>query len=110
MARVIIDNDLKAAVKKKFKGRAVKIFRLMQELENAPKKGKHLTSIAGIAIKEIKYEGFRFYFIVDAKAIKFLPLQELVDLLIKFVRMSDKKEQQKTIEEIKTWLQSLDKT
>ena len=52
-------------------------------------------------IKEIKYNVFRFYFITDGFKIKMLGKDELEDLLIKFVKMSDKKSQQKTIDEIK---------
>ncbi len=107
MARVIIDNDLKQTVKKKFKQESKTIFRLMQEFEKSPKKGKHLATINDIAIRELKYKSFRFFCITDAYAIKFLDLQELHNLIIKFVRMSDKKKQQQTIEEIKEALRKI---
>ena len=53
------------------------------------------------------YKKFRFYFITDGYKVKFLKAEELKDLLMKFVRMSEKKDQQKTIEEIKHILRSL---
>ena len=52
-------------------------------------------------LKELKYKSFRFYFIVDGKKLKVFSKEELTDLLIKFVRMSDKKSQQKVIDEIR---------
>ena len=59
---------------------------------------------SGFVVKELKYKGFRFYFIVDGAKLNFLSKGELVDLLMKFVRMSDKRTQQKTIDEIRNIL------
>ncbi|MBU1974372.1 MAG: hypothetical protein KKH52_03180, partial [Nanoarchaeota archaeon] len=73
----------------------------LKSLENNPHKGKFLGTVGGIAIKELKYQGFRFYFITDGYKLKCLDKALLTNLLLKFVRMSDKKHQQKTIEEIK---------
>jgi len=58
-------------------------------------------------IKEIRKDSYRFYFITDGFKIKMLQKEELSDLLIKFVRMSDKKNQQKIIDEIKHVLRSI---
>ena len=74
---------------------------LLETLEKNPKKGKFLGQFAGFAIKELKYKNFRFYFIVDGYKLNILSEKELVDLLMRFVRMSDKKAQQKTIDEIR---------
>ena len=52
-------------------------------------------------IKEIKYKNFRFYFITDGYKLKVMDKANLVNLLIRFVRMSNKKDQQETINEIK---------
>ena len=82
---------------------------LMESLEENPKKGKPVGQVGGIVIKELKYGKFRFYFITDGFKLKFLEIQELNELLIKFVRMSDKKTQQKTIEEIKIVLKNFGK-
>jgi hypothetical protein len=72
-----------------------------------PKKGTTLGTVGGIVIKELKYEGFRFYFITDAHRVRFMEDKELIDLLLRFVRMSDKKTQQKTIDEIREVLITL---
>lgn len=101
MAKVEIDINLKNEVLKKFKHESKEIFRQMQSLEENPHKGKMLGEVGGIVIKEIKYASFRFYFVTDGFKLKIMDQSKLVDLLIKFVRMSDKKDQQKTINEIK---------
>ena len=101
MAKVEITETLYQEIEKKFKREANKIIDLMQTLEQSPKKGKLLGSVGGIVIKELKYSAFRFYFITDGFKLKCLKEEELTDLLIRFVRMSDKKHQQETIDEIK---------
>ena len=101
MAKVIITVTLEEEVNKKFKQEAVEIFSLLRTLEDNPKKGKEVGVVGAILIKEIKYNKFRFYFITDGYKVKFLKTDDLKDLLIKFVRMSEKKDQQKTIDEIK---------
>ena len=101
MAKVIITKDLEDEINRRFKGESVKIFELIYSLKENPKKGKPIGQVGGIVIKEIKYEKCRFYFVTDGFKLKLLSIQELSDLLIKFVRMSDKKTQQKTIDEIK---------
>ncbi len=104
MARVEIAKNLKGEIFKKFRGDSVKIFELMMSLRNSPKKGKFLGNVGNVAIKELKFKSFRFYFITDAFKVRFLGVDELEDLLIKFVRMSDKKRQQKVIGEIRDFL------
>jgi hypothetical protein len=101
MAKVEIIFSLVKEIERKFKGEAHKIIDLMESLENNPKKGKVLGSAAGMAIKELRYKSFRFYFITDGYRLKVMDEESLTDLLMKFVRMSDKKEQQQTIDEIR---------
>lgn len=101
MARVEIIKSLKNKILKKFKKESKKIFKLMSSLEENPKKGKLIGSVGGIVIKELKYKSFRFYFITDGFKLKILSKEELTDLLMRFVRMSDKKSQQKIINEIR---------
>ena len=101
MAKVQIINSLFKEIKKKFKGDAHNIIDLLETLEDNPHKGKIVGSAGGILIKELKYEGFRFYFIVDGNKLKVFSREDLEDLLIKFVKMSDKKSQQRVINEIK---------
>ncbi len=107
MAKVIITNRVEEEVYKVFKKASTKIFESMRELENNPHKGKPLGHVGGIVIKEIKYESYRFYFITDGFKLKILQKEELHELIIKFVRMSDKKNQQTTIDEIKSILRKL---
>ena len=100
VAQVEIVEDLKSEVLSKFKGESVKVFKLMRSLGVNPRKGKLVGRVGGILVKEIKYKNFRFYFLVDGNKLRVLSEEELVDLLIRFVRMSDKKSQQKVIDEI----------
>ena len=109
MAKVIISKELKDDILKKFKEESKKIFKLMHSFGENPKKGKSVGQVGGILIKELKYKSFRFYCITDGFKLKILNLEELSDLLIKFVRMSDKKDQQKVINEIKGVLRKVGK-
>ena len=101
MANVKIVESLFNEIENKFRGEAHKVIDLLETLEEHPKKGKVVGNIAGIVIKELRYKSFRFYFITDRFKLKVLSEEELTDLLIRFVRMSDKKHQQQTINEIK---------
>ncbi len=109
MAKVIIINSLFKEIQERFKGEAHKVIDLIESLEQNPKKGKTLGNVGGIVIKEIRYQSFRFYFITDGYKLKVLSIEELSDLLIRFVRMSDKREQQKVINEIKDVLRKVGK-
>ena len=101
MVRVTILETLKDEILKKFLGESKIIFKQMYSLKENPNKGKLLGNVGGIVIKELKYRNFRFYFITDGYKLKLMEESHLVTLLIRFVRMSDKKDQQKTINEIK---------
>lgn len=101
MAKVVYTKEFEKEINKKFKAKSIEIFSLLITLEDNPKKGKQVGLIGDIVIKEMKYKGFRFYFITDNYKIKFLKLEELQDLILKFVRMSDKNQQKKVIDEIK---------
>ena len=107
MAKVIIIKELQEEINKIFKKKSVEIFQLMESLEENPHKGKPIGNVGGIVIKELRYENYRFYFITDGFKIKMLQKSQLEDLLIKFVRMSDKNDQQKVIDEIKYILRTL---
>jgi hypothetical protein len=107
MAKVIITPDLEEEINKIFKQESVEIFSLLLTLKDNPKKGKEVGVIRKAVIKEIKYKKYRFYFITDGYKIKFLKVEELQDIIIKFVRMSQKKDQKKVIEEIKVVLRKL---
>ena len=108
MAKVEILESLKNEILKKFKSESKTIFKLMRSLGDNPHKGKELNNFGGVVIKEIKYKSFRFYFITDGQKLKIMDKTQLENLLIQFVRMSDKKDQQKTINEIKKILMKLE--
>ncbi len=107
MAQVEITNSLLAQINKKFKQQSVEVLQHLKSLESSPHKGKLVGVVGAIVIKELKCSGFRFYFITDGFKIKCLDEEKLVDLLLRFVRMSDKKYQQQTIEEIKQVLRTV---
>ena len=107
MAKVVITEELEKEIDKLFKAESIKILELIYSLEENPKKGKELANVGNVVIKELKYGTFRFYFLTDGFKIKFLKEEELKDLVLKFVRMSKKNDQQKTIEEIKNLLKKL---
>ncbi len=107
MAQVEIVESLFLEINKKFKHESIEILELLKSLENNPKKGKELGTVGGIIIKELKYKKFRFYFITDGFKLKCLGENALIDLLLRFVRMSDKKAQQETINEIKFILRTI---
>ncbi len=107
MAKVEITSSLYEEIRKKFKQKNVEVLEYLKTLESSPNKGKLLGSIGGIVIKELKYKGFRFYFITDGFKLKCLNQEKLVDLLLRFVRMSDKRNQQQIIGEIKHILRTV---
>jgi hypothetical protein len=107
MVEVIILENLKSEILKKFGREAGKIFRFIKSLEENPRKGKLLGNVGGIVIKELRYKSFRFYFITNGFKLKVLNGREVVDILMRFVRMSDKKSQQKVINEIREILQKV---
>jgi hypothetical protein len=107
MARVIITESLKEQVIRSFKNESIKIFERFKSLETSPHKGDAVSSVEGAVIKELRYGTHRFYFVTDGQVLKFGTDDQLASLLIKFVRMSKKKDQQKTIDEIKDILKSM---
>ncbi len=107
MAKIEISEKLKEDIFKKFKKESKEIFDLMYSLRDNPKKGKEIGHVSGILIKELKYKSFRFYFVTNGYQLRIFDSNELQNIIIKFMRMSDKKSQQKTIDEIKHILRSL---
>jgi len=107
MAIVIITRSLEKQVNSRLKGDSVIAFKLMLSLEDNPKKGKTVGAVGSVVVKEIKFKKYRFYFVTDMFKVKFLSVEELKDIFIKFVRMSDKKDQQKTIDDIKKVLKNI---
>jgi len=99
---------LVAEIKKKFsETEGNKILDTLESLEENPHKGKLLTSVAGYVIKEVKHKKWRFYCVTDGHILRFGTEDQLLTLIIKFVKLSDQKDQQKAIDAIKTVLQSM---
>lgn len=109
MAKVIITRKLEEEINRLFKKQSIEIFNILYSLQENPKKGKPIAQVGGILIKEIKYEGYRFYCITDGYKVKMCSNEDLKDLLIKFIRMSNKKDQQVTIDKIKYILRTFGK-
>ena len=107
MAKVEIVRSLFQEIEAKFKGESNEIIDLLESLESSPHKGKLLGNVSGIVIKELKYKRFRFYFVTDGHKLQCYNQEKLVDLLLRFVRRSDKNHQQQTIEEIKQVLRAI---
>jgi len=107
MAKVIIVSSLEEEINKRFKKESIHVLELLKSVEENPKKGKLVGQISGTIIKELKYGVYRFYFITDGHAVKYLRVEELVTLIVKFVRLSDKDTQQEVIEEIKNVLRKI---
>ena len=107
MVKVTIIPSLLKEIQKKFKGEAHNVVDFLESLEESPKKGKELGCVLGVVIKELKYKSFRFYFITDGFKLRCADDEGLIDLLIRFIRMSDKNNQQETINEIKLILRKV---
>lgn len=98
--------ELKKEIHKRFKAESVKIFELMNSLKDNPNKGKPIANISGILLKELKYKNFRFYFLIENNNLKFITKSKLMDIIIKFIKMSDKDKQQDVIDYIKSKLKN----
>lgn len=108
MVRIEIVKSLLSDIKKGFdRNEANKVLDIIASLESNPRKGKLLGSVGGLVIKELKYKNYRFYFITDGFKLKCFDEDGLVDILLRFVRMSDKKSQQKVIDEIRHILRTI---
>lgn len=107
MIKIIIDKELFENIRRKFKRETSKILDLFETLKTNPKKGKLIGTVGGIVIKELKYKSFRFYFLTDGTKLKIIGKEEIEELLFRFVRMSNKDNQQKVINEIKKILLKL---
>lgn len=108
MVEIIISSVLLKQLKKVFgQKKTLEILDLFETLQENPKKGKEVGRVGNIVIKELKYESFRFYFVCDNFKIKFLKVDELKDLIIKFIKMSKKDDQKEVIAEIRELLKKL---
>lgn len=107
MIKIIILNRLRDEIVKTFKKDALKVFSLIEGLKENPQRGKVLGHVGGMSIREIKHAAYRFYFVVDGHHLYLFTKDQAKELLIRFVRMSKKNDQQKTIDEIKLILEKI---
>ncbi len=107
MIRIIVIHSLRVEIYRKFKKESLKVASLMEELKKNPNKGKMLGHVGHISIRELKYKSFRFYYLLDGPKLSLYNKEMLKELLIKFVRMSNKNNQQETIDEIKKILKTI---
>ena len=107
MIKIKILKSLRDEIHKKLKKESLKIYHLIKSLETNPHKGDNLGNVGNIHIRELKYGTFRFYFIVNGNEIQLFDQKKIVDLLIIFVDMSKKNNQQKTIDQIKGVLKKI---
>lgn len=108
MVRIEIAVSLVEEIQKTFdRHEANTVLDLIESVKDNPQKGKRIGSFGSLLIKELKYKKYRFYFLTDGKDLRFLSEKDMVDRLLRFVRMSDKKTQQKTIDEIRRILRTI---
>ena len=101
MIKVVILNKLRDEIYKTFKKNSLKVYSLMEELQTHPQKGKVLGHVGSISIRELKYGSYRLYCVLDGHRLFLFTRDQTVELLIRFVAMSKKHNQQQTIDEIK---------
>ena len=101
--KIEVSSYLKKEMRKKFGIKiSLEFFKLFNSrLKENPNAGKRVGRVNNILIKELKYESFRFYYLVDGEKLKLVLENELTDLLIKFVNMSKKDNQKEIIGQIK---------
>jgi hypothetical protein len=107
MINIIVLNKLRDEIYKTFKKDSLKVYNLIGSLKTNPQKGNVLGHVGNMSIRELKYQNYRFYFTVDGHKLYLFSKGQIEELLIRFIRMSTKNRQQKTIDEIKQILEKI---
>ncbi len=108
MVSVRIDESLIKKLEKRFNKKELKeIKNLFLSLQDNPFQGDLLYAFGNIILKEKKYKTFRFYFIHSRKILIIKDINQLEDELIRFIEMSKKNNQQKTINKLKEMIKKL---
>jgi len=107
MIRIVITKELRNNIFKTFKQDSRNVYKLLLSLKKQPNKGKLISTIGTMLLKELKYRSFRFYFIIDGNSLYLFNAEKLEELLIQFMKMSKKNDQQKTIDKIKEILRRI---
>jgi len=105
--KIIVPKELRNKIQKLFKGNSSKVYKKILSLKENPNKGKFLFRLDTLILKELKYESFRFYFIIDGNKLFLFNEDQLEEILIEFLALSKKNDQEKTIKEIKEVLKML---
>ena len=108
MIQIVILNSLRNDIYKTFKKGALKIYALIEKLKVNPNQGKVLGHVGSMSIRELRYTSFRFYYILDGNKLRLFNQSKIRELLIQFIAMSKKNDQQKTIREIYELIERVD--
>ncbi|MFC2134416.1 hypothetical protein ACFLTH_07340 [Bacteroidota bacterium] len=101
MIKIVILNSLRDKIYRTFKKDSLKVYKQIEELKTNPNKGRILGHVGSVSIREIRYKTFRIYYIIDVYDLKLFNQEKLRELLIKFIELSKKNNQQQTIDKIK---------
>jgi hypothetical protein len=107
MIKIKVLNALREEIIKIFKKRSDELFDLFETLLENPNKGSILGHVGSISIRELRFDSYRIYFILNGHELSLYNSKKLAELLIRFIRMSKKNDQQKTIDEIKNILKNI---
>ena len=108
MINIIITNNLKTEAYKTFKKDSMRVYSLIETLRKNPNKDRVLGHVGHMSIRELRYKNFMPYFILDGRRLDLFNKDKIKELLIKFIAMSKKHNQQRTIGEIKDILKLID--
>ena len=73
--------------------------------DTSPSDGDFVALVANIVLREKKHKTFRFYFITDQTTKHVITKDELKEMIVKFVALSKKNDQQEVIDKLKNDLQ-----
>lgn len=73
--------------------------------QTSPSDGDYVALVGNIVIREKRDKTFRFYFIVQNNVKHVITKEELSEMLVKFVALSKKNDQQNVIDKLKSDLQ-----
>jgi len=107
MIRIVVTKELRNKIFKIFKRESKKVYKLLFSLKENPNKGKLLATIGTMHLKELRYKSFRLFFIMNRNELHLFNEKKFKELLIKFISMSKKNNQQKTIDEIRQVLEKI---
>jgi hypothetical protein len=105
MVIVRIDDSLVKKLEKRFNKKELKeLKQLFLSLQDNPFQGDLIYAFGNFVLKEKKYKTFRFYFLHSRKILIIKDIENLKDEIIRFIEMSKKNDQQRTINKLKEML------